>query len=479
MAIPLRRLLAAGALVLASSSAVGAVDWIYLQGPFAQQRLSVRLSELASPQALWQGDSDLAQLNRATGGRYARAIESLLNAPLPLQQDLDNPMIQQLELLLQSLVQPGLQPAPKADDAPVAAARPVLRQLAASAEPITLKRVLEALPGEQRTIRLDQALPLLQRMGAQHAVVDQRLSGLAPMPAAPAQALAAGPQSLERRTFQLSSGLEVTMVRPTGAPRLPTVVISHGLWDAPRSFLGWADHLASHGAVVLLPRHRGSDIDQQAAMLAGQVPPPEPGEFLRRPEEIKALLDALEAGELPGEGDAPVREGVLIGHSWGATTALQLAGARSLPAPLWRACDGVEHSWRNPSWVLQCSLVQAATEQSLLDGRLSRVVAVSPPQALVFAAGLQDLSIPVLLVSGSRDLVVPAQPEALEPFRRYPGDRHRLVLADGGTHFNLPSAAGADGGPLRALLLSWVGGQPLPAAAAVSDPAGLPLFDLR
>ena len=183
--------------------------------------------------------------------------------------------------------------------------------------------------------------------------------------------------------------------------------------------------------------------------------------------------------DLPGVADAPVRDVVLIGHSWGATTALQLAGARSLPAQIWRACEGLEDSSRNPSWVLQCSLIQAATDQSLLDERLSRVVAVSPPQALVFAAGLQDLSIPVLVVSGSRDLVVPAQPEAVAPFRAYPGDRHRLVLVQDGTHFNLPSPAGADGGPLRALLLDWLEEQPISAASAVSDPSGLRLFSVR
>ena len=475
------RLLAASGLLLVASMPARSVEWIYLQGPLGLQRLSVRLSELASPEALWEGDSDLAQLNRATDGRYARALETLLSSPLPLQQELDNPMVQQLELLLKSLVQPRSNPLPEAAAAATTttSSLPVLRRLASSGVPITLMSVLQAMPGNERTIRLDQALPLLRRMSAQHDEVDQLLATLQAMPSANQESLSSGSLKVQRRTLQLASGLEVTLVRPLGVPRLPTVVISHGLWDAPESFLGWADHLASHGAVVLLPRHRGSDIDQQAAMLAGLVPPPEPQEFLRRPREIKLVLDALEARDLPGVADAPVRDVVLIGHSWGATTALQLAGARSLPAPIWRACEGLEDSSRNPSWVLQCSLIQAATDQSLLDGRLSRVVAVSPPQALVFAAGLQDLSIPVLVVSGSRDLVVPAQPEAVAPFRAYPGDRHRLVLVQDGTHFNLPSPAGADGGPLRALLLDWLEEQPISAASAVSDPSGLRLFSVR
>ena len=88
-------------------------------------------------------------------------------------------------------------------------------------------------------------------------------------------------------------------MRPQGTISLPAVVISHGLWDAPKSFLGWAQHLASNGAPVFLPRHPGGDSNQQAAMLAGQAPPPDPKEFLRRSRDVRAILDALDAGAIP------------------------------------------------------------------------------------------------------------------------------------------------------------------------------------
>jgi predicted dienelactone hydrolase len=86
-----------------------------------------------------------------------------------------------------------------------------------------------------------------------------------------------------------------------------------------------------------------------------------------------------------------------------------------------------------------------------------------------------DLKVPVLLVSGSRDLVVPTRPEALLPFKAYPYGRNELVLAEGGTHFNLPAEASSNGGPLRALLLRWVQGRTLTPTSAVSDPKDLPL----
>ena len=88
-------------------------------------------------------------------------------------------------------------------------------------------------------------------------------------------------------------------------------------------------------------------------------------------------------------------------------------------------------------------------------------MAVSPPQGLVFAAGLADLSIPVLLVAGSRDWVVPTKPEALLPHGKYPKGISPLVMMEGGTHFNLPARASSNGGPLRALLLLLGRGQRL------------------
>ncbi len=472
--------LALGLSLLAAATPAAALETLYLEGPLGLQRLSVNLQELSSPEALWSGTSDLAELNRATDGRLGRSLQTLFTTPLPLpvQLGLDNPMARQVEMLVQSLVEPSEQQRPL----PVVqagATLPWLRQAAASGEPLTLLTLLKVLPGQERTIRLDRALPALRKISAQTAALDQQLLAQTPLPAAPAAALAKGPRATERRVVVLASGLELTVVRPAGAPELPTVLISHGLWDAPVSFLGWAEHLASHGAVVLLPRHSGSDTRQQTSMLAGRSEPPKPEEFLRRPAQLKAVLDALEAGQIPAAAGAPTRDVVLIGHSWGATSTLQLAGARSVEDPLWQACQQANHPSRNPSWVLQCGVLPAAQPESLLDPRLARVVAVSPPQGLVFAGGLNDLALPVLLISGSRDLVVPAQPEAIEPFARYSQGAHRLVVARDGTHFNLPSASGGNGGSLRALLLAWVKGEPIGPDAPVADPAGLTLFQLR
>ncbi len=466
-----------GVLLLAPGSAQ-AVDVIKIRLPLIQEDFSIRIAELASPDALWAGRSDLAELNRATDGAYALRLQELLNTPLPMQDHLDNPMVRQVELILKRLVDLPASETRLLDSEPV---RQAMRKLQAEGRQATLLSLLQTIPGHQVSIRLDRAVHFLKQINQNNAQITDLLNKLSPLPAAPSQLLNPGPYPISTRVVSVpiagwKESLEVTLVRPIGPPSLPPVVISHGLWDSPTSFLGWAQHLASHGAPVLLPRHPGSDITQQAQMLAGNSPPPDPREFLRRPKDVKAVIDDLENGKIPGAEGIPARDITFIGHSWGGTTALQLAGARSLKDALWKSCKNTGNPERNLSWVLQCSFLPAATSDSLADPRIVRVVAVSPPQALVFAAGLVDLQRPVLLISGSSDVVVPAQPEALDPFHLYPEGRHQLVLVEGGTHFNLPAQATSNGGPIRALLLYWVQGLPLKADSKVADPAGRALL---
>ena len=457
--------------------AASAVELIGLRLPVLGEIITARVSELRSSEALWNGDSDLAELNRATEGRFAEALSELVNEPLPYQDLHGSPMVQQVEVLLSQLLEVDPESRRPFPTAPVAAA---MARLKSEGKTLTLLNLLAEIPARKVIIRLDLAEARLRELQVRQERIDKAVAQFPKLPAAPAAALAPGPYPIltQVSTITLASHpepLEVTMVRPRGAPTLPPVLISHGLWDSPTSFLGWARHLASHGAPVFLPRHPGSDIQQQAEMLAGRVPPPSPQEFLRRPGDVRAVLDALDAGSFPGGEGIRARRVVMIGHSWGGTTALQLAGARSLPASLWGDCGRTGNPNRNISWVLQCSFLPAANPASLADPRIVRAVAVSPPQGLVFELGSRDLKVPVLLVSGSRDVVVPTDPEALLPYGNYPRGPNRLVVVAGGNHFNLPAGADTDGGPLRALLLHWVRGKSLTQTTRLSDPRGMVL----
>jgi len=251
------------------------------------------------------------------------------------------------------------------------------------------------------------------------------------------------------------------------------VLISHGLWDTPANFAGWGALLASRGYTVVLPRHPGSDSSQQQAVLAGQAPPPGPRELSLRPRDLRAVLDAVAAGRLTFSAAVDPRRVVVLGHSWGGTTALQLAGMRPDDSSLRQRCRSLDDPDRNLSWTLQCSWREGVQDAALGDGRVIAVGAVSPPVSLLFPRGSGSaLSARVLLVSGSHDWIVPPDPEAVAPMRRRTAQGNQLVLVKDGDHFNLRPGADA-GGVLGPLLLAWTDGA-FAAGAAARPAAGAP-----
>jgi predicted dienelactone hydrolase len=305
--------------------------------------------------------------------------------------------------------------------------------------------------------------------------------------------------------------LTLVVLQPQANPNGRLVVISHGLWDSPTNFEGWARHLASYGYLVVLPVHPGSDQEQQRAMLAGKVPPPTPEELRLRPMDVSAVLDGIAAGTLAGVQGIQLQSTVVVGHSWGAITALQLAGGRSSSAQLRQNCGDLLNPERTLSWILQCSFVSTADAPPQPDLRVRSVVAVSPPIGLLFRPeAVQGIQARVLLVSGSHDWVVSPDPEALLPFSQSPAMGHRLVLVKGGDHFNMRApekaisvaqsmalkkhvtpAKAAPAAVLSPLILAWVNGtfaagnQALPAAGAPSllPPSGwgsavMPMVDV-
>ncbi len=452
-----------------------AIELVQLQLPLLDLSFSVHLSELENPEALWRGSSDLAELNRASGGSLGRQLQQVFDTPLPVQtrqvvdQVVGTPLLQQALLAATTLGQVhGLKDGDLSGEA---ISRAV--DQAAARGPLTLLSFLRALPGQSVTVDLPRALAALRRMVAQRRQAEQWLQQLQPVAGAASPAPVG--QAFQRRTLMVPARhrpapLEVIVLEPPQPAAGRAVVISHGLWDSPEAFEGWAEQLAGQGHRVLLPRHPGSDRSQQRAMLSGDTPPPGPEELRLRPLDVSAVIDAVGAEQV-----------VVIGHSWGATTALQLAGTRPSVRRLQQRCSDLQDPERNISWILQCSFLEAADRAGLADGRVRAVVAVSPPTSLLFDTGAaQAMQARALLVTGSRDWVVPPDPEALAPFARAAGQGHQLVLVQGGDHFNLRAAAGSGGGPLAPLLLAWTTAafrnpaalQPAPGAAPLLLPSG-------
>ncbi|MEY4297515.1 MAG: hypothetical protein RLZZ423_694 [Cyanobacteriota bacterium] len=457
----LATLLATAGVLLAAP--VRAIEEVVIQLPLLQTSFSLRVSELRDQDGLLRGNSDLAELDRASGGSLGRQLRRQLLQPLPLslsratEQAVGTPMLEQAMLMLSSFGRIEGQTR----DLTGEELNQVLQRAAANGQP-TLLSLLQAIPGQRVTLDLGQVARLLQRLAAQRREADQLVIELPPAAATQAAAATgpAAPGEVQRRSQTLAVAhrpepLELTVLQPSRGANGRLVLISHGLWDGPSSFEGWGRLLASQGYTVVLPRHPGSDVEQQQAMLTGRAAPPSHQELELRPRDLSAVLDAVADGRLNLGAGVGAQQAVVLGHSWGATTALLLAGVRpnGTEAP---RCNNPDDPGRNLSWVLQCSWLQGIGGSPLGDPRVIAVGAVSPPVSLLFPRGAAgQLAARVLLVSGSHDWVVPPDPEAIQPMRANVRNGNRLVLAKGGDHFNLRPGNDPQGGVLGPLLLSW------------------------
>ena len=153
----------------------------------------------------------------------------------------------------------------------------------------------------------------------------------------------------------------------------------------------------------------------------------------------------------------------MVGHSWGATTTLQLAGGIPTDRQLKSRCNDLKDPERNISWVLQCSWLSGVNQAAVADPRVKAVVAVSPPLRLLFdGSRLESRPAKMLLISGTRDWVVPSGPEAIAPMRESKAARlgHRLVLVQGADHFSLRSFRGEPSpAQLGPVILGWINEQ--------------------
>ena len=443
-----------------------AIEVVQVKFPFDLGTYTVKVSELANSKALLNGTSDLAEVDRATDGKIGQLLAKAFLTPLPLSKATfqgggGTAIVDQVIAGLAALGQlQGLTSQQQSQQEFKAAIK-----RATEAGPVTLLSILQQLPGQSASFDLDKMLANMQRNAGLMRVANQLVASLPPATTDP-QFQKPGPLPVVARRIELvvthrQAPVEMEVIAPTRNPNGKLVVISHGLWDSPNSFWGWAEHLASHGYTVILPVHQGSDKGQQAAMLDGSAPPPSPAELRLRPQDVKSILDAVADGRLAGFQGIDTKNVVAIGHSWGGVTAGQLAGMRANGDLLRLRCPNRNDPDESISWVLQCSFINAIADFNISDSRVKAIVVVSPPIGLIAdpRIGQDGLHARILLISGSRDFVVPPDPEAIGPFGMAPADGHHLVLAKGGDHFNLRAPKGEKTvAVLSPVILAWVNG---------------------
>lgn len=212
---------------------------------------------------------------------------------------------------------------------------------------------------------------------------------------------APGPHPVEVRDLDLGDAARPLPVRVrvpqpcnAAAPR-PLVLFSHGLGGSREGGRHWGEHWASHGLVVVHLQHPGSD----ESLWRGQ-----PGGFadlrnlrtgmtaeqaLRRVEDVRRALDALDPRTAVGLACVDLARVGMSGHSFGAQTTQAVAGQSllSFPAP-----------------AREAGLVAASGP--LREPRVRAAIAFSPAardDSDAARATFASIAVPMLVVTGSRD----------------------------------------------------------------------------
>jgi len=460
--------LAFGMSLALSGGPASALERLILRLPFLETQVTINFADGQTAEQLIQASPDLQDLQLASGGQLLPLLRQVFLTPLPLETkallagSTGQPLLEQaLNAATQLVDLEGVEPDVSGrmlTDALIRAER--------RGQPNILG-FLRELPGEQASIDLSRVADVASRLktNLEEGVALARSADAATVTPEVRMPLRSrwSREVVQVPVSHRPQPLRVLMLQPAAPPNGRLVLISHGLWDDPESFEGWGEVLAAHGYTVLMPDHPGSDFNQQKAMLAGDAPPPGPEELRLRPLDVSALLDAVRSGRLLPGATLNTDAVAVVGHSWGGTTSLQLAGGVPTDQKLKSRCNDLKNSERNLSWVLQCSWLSGINQAAVADPRVKAVVAVSPPLRLLFdRSRLETLPAKVLLISGTRDWVVPSGPEAILPMRDSKAAQlgHRLVLVQGADHFSLRSFRGepspAQVGPV---ILGWINEQ--------------------
>ena len=236
--------------------------------------------------------------------------------------------------------------------------------------------------------------------------------------------------------FSDSYELKTDIYLPEGITKpAPMAVITHGFGSSQVNFDYLAEHLASHGYIVLVPEHIGSNTEYKEAFLRGETSVDvSPIEFYSRPQDITYLLNEVEQ-------DAELNQLInweqvgILGHSFGGNTALAIAGAPINQERINQVCQENEISL-NISMLLQCRASGLPpVDTNLRDPRVKAVVAANPVTSTALGVeGMGKIEIPTMMLAGSKDTTTPFITEQAHPFLWLNTEHKYLGVMAGGTH---------------------------------------------
>ncbi len=204
---------------------------------------------------------------------------------------------------------------------------------------------------------------------------------------------------------------------------IPVVLFSHGNWSDREKYDNLLSHWASHGYAIIAPTHL--DGRSMARGIFNSLRYGQLGLINARVDDLRYLLDNLAAVEAlvaqaSGQGIAFGKQSVVAaGHSFGAFSAQQLAGAQA-----WDITESSE----SPS-------------EPVMDDRIAAVIAISPPGPMfdvIHDKSWLAMRGPVLVTTGTWD----SNPQFWPDWRSHllshetapAGDQYALVV-EGADHY--------------------------------------------
>ncbi|MCP9809215.1 alpha/beta hydrolase [Cyanobium sp. HWJ4-Hawea] len=457
----------------------------------ATQQIQVRLDGLTLPVNLqeledWslhpdRSDGDLKAWLSLLDRQDRQALAKILQAPLLREQSFGYQLLnsrtgEQLIAALDDLITSDSGQS----TSPVFLA--TLRQMLQQNRPVTAIDLLKNFPLERLTINLDGLVALAGQWRFQLDQQSLALQRLRQLPLPRRQSLPYGikagsqvqPLQVELAVVHRSTPLPLRIWPALQSRPGPWILLMPGLGGSGDQLSWLAQSLAERGWPVVLLEHPGSDDRAVEDALLGYIPPPGAEALPQRLADVQAVLRAQGEGSLPPLGPEPTgRQGVvLMGHSLGALTALM--GSGLVPeAGLGSRCSSAKGDlpMANLSRLLQCQLPPitgdsapgpaTAAPAAVGEAPVVAVVAFNGFGSLLWpSGGIGNLTVPVLMVGGSMDLVTPPVQEQLGLFINARHPRSRLVLVEGGSHFSVVRVAKPEKALFR-LGSEWVGSDPL------------------
>ena len=334
-----------------------------------------------------------------------------------------------------------------------------IRLAAMQGDGLSVLGILRAVPQDTLEVDLSAAIALASQINLSNlesrslsGLLDKELqiNGLSAPLEAGIKPSEPGPSEISHRTISLrDAGRQRTIpinIHWSENTKGSLVVLSHG-FGADRYFLNYlAEHLASHDLTVVSIEHPGSNVqalvdlplDPDVVETPSRLLPAQ--EFLDRPRDVSFVLDRL--AELDEDGFAyqnvfNTEDVTIIGHSLGGYTGLALAGAKLDLRSLQTFCKNIQPLGVSPADWLQCAAVDLAEQQAdLSDDRIKQVMAMNTLTGQLFGEkGLSDVSVPTILLTGTKDSVTPTLDHQLAPFQQLAGKKYLLAVI-GGTHLS-------------------------------------------